>query len=453
MPLIAYKMVADYQFSASPVVRTSLRAVTLLAMVTWLTNSLHATPDTGPSSRQLLSVTLPLVRREDIDDRSMPFRISKPHRIFGLEPDEGFEDGNRMTPDEAVRGGGAFRGSPAPARYPFNEGPGENRNNDLVPAYLRGYMFLRGIVYDETHEIPVMAGGPGYLTEATFKYMYGADFASFRDFVYRGELFAKPNPTRSRNRVRQLVYVPPPDAEIANVFDLPGGNLLIPDIDYGKQMGEGDGDSGSESDDETKITRNAFMSKLYRQLFIDIVGTASNPKPKGEGGYCYIAKSDSDDVTEAIFQDRNIGKYFKAARMKTATQAEWDLAVYHLVPPPGAPPKIAKAQNYPKCAYYTALWPHYISHVPQADAIVARDHLKKKLDKLAWIPWAKSDRLWETSSKRNRDMNRSPGLGEKKPAPHILCRGRFHWDSSVRWKPKQRPTQVSANPFRFRTRR
>lgn len=444
MPIIAYKMVADYQFSASPITRTNLRAVTLLAMVTWLTNSLHATPDTGPSSRQLLLVTLPLVRREDIDDRSMPFRISKPNRVYGLEPDEGFEDGNRMTPAEAIGGGGAFRASPAPGRYPFNEGPGGNRNDDLVPAYLRGYMFLRGISYDEGHEVPMMGGGQGYLSESTFKYMYGSDFTSFRDFVYRGELFTKANPTRTRNRVRQLVYVPPPGTEIANVFDLPNGNLTIPDIDYGRQMGGGDSgdDSGSDSDDETKITRNKFMSKLYRQIFIDLIGTAPNPKPRGEGGYCYIAKGDSDEVTEAIFKDRNVGKYFKASRMKTATQVEWDLAYDHLLPPPGAPPKIAKAQNFPKCAFYTALWPHYITHVPRADVITARKHLKKKFDKLAWIPWVKSDRIWETSSKRNNDMTRSPGVDKKNPAPHILCRGPFSWDTSVRWVSKKDAAQV-----------
>lgn len=435
-------MVAHYQFSASPLVRVDLRAVTLLAAVTWLTNCLHATPDTGPSSRQLLSVVLPLVRREEIEDRVMPFRISRRDRVFGLEPDEGFEDENRMTPAEAVEGGGAFRDSHSPGPYPFNPGPADNQTEDLVPAYLRGYMFLKGLIFDENHDVPMMPSGFGYLSEKTFKYMYGSDFSSFQSFVYRRDLFTKANPARNRNRVVQPVFVPPAGTVVPTIFDLPDGDLTLPDVTFGSIAGDDEGDDESDSGDVERVTRNAFVSKIYHQILVDCIATSPNPKRRGEAAYCYVRKEHIEEVDETIFKDRNMAKYFRAARMKVATPAEWKTAFNHLLPPPGSPPKVKTAQNYPMSPYYTLLWPHYIAHVPAEDALAARKAINKRLSKLAWIPWAKSDRIWEVSSKRNRDTTRSPGLDETMPAPHILCTVLCTWDANEKWVPKRGVYQV-----------
>ncbi|TEB22048.1 hypothetical protein FA13DRAFT_1714375 [Coprinellus micaceus] len=419
LPIVAYKMVADLQFRASPVVRTNLRAVTLLAGITWLANSLHATPDTGPSSRQLLSVVLPRVPRRDIDDRNMPYRISKPTGRIPMDVDMGFEELNRMTPTAAVNAGGAFenRMSPNPAPYPFNGGPDEERDNELVPAYLRGYIFLFGILYDQGNPVPIVAfSGAGYLSETAFQYLYGATFQAFRDYIYNGDLFTKGNPSRTRNRVRQLVFIPPPNTSIPTVFNLPGGDRTLPTMDFGAQ---GMDDSDSDDGGADLVTRNEFLSKIYHQLMVDVIAVSPNPKRRSLPSYCTISNEHRDMVTDDIFKDKNVGKYLRIARMKIATSDEWTSAFNHLLPAPGSDPKPAKAQNYPH----------------------ARKDLKKMFDQLAWFPWAKSDRIWETNSKKDAIMTLSPGLEEKKPGPHILTRRGWRWDGSVVWKPIPRPAQ------------
>ncbi|KAJ3517569.1 hypothetical protein NMY22_g13939 [Coprinellus aureogranulatus] len=427
MPIIAYKSVVDYQFSAPPEIRTNLRAVTLLAAIVWLTNSLHATPDTGPSSRQLLSVVLPLVPRDEISEGSMPYRIARRDRQQ-LDGDMGFDEHNRMDPEEAATAGGAFanqRGStPEIVAYPFPQRA--DRDEDLVPAYLYGHIFLNGISFDAEHPAPIMAGGNGFLSERTFKYMYGADFGAFRNFVFSRETFVASNPRRSRNRVRQLAYIPPEDDPIPNYIKVRNGDQTIPGMGFGDAAGDSDDEDAGE-----RVSVDDFSSKLFHQLLIDLFSVAPNKRDRNKGCHCRVRREEAHLVTEAYFKDKNLAKYFKRAHIKRASDAEWTTMLYHLLPPRDAPPKSRSSQNYGKCAYYS-MWDHLKRNVAHQVFDAVREEIQKRIFKFQWMPWAQSDKIWLSKGDKNSrsPWTPSPRLEKGKPAPFVICRGAWQWDMS-----------------------
>ncbi|KAG1792246.1 hypothetical protein EV424DRAFT_1336621 [Suillus variegatus] len=80
-------------------------------------------------------------------------------------------------------------------------------------------------------------------------------------------------------------------------------------------------------------------------------------------------------------------------------------------------------QNFPSCSYYKS----YIalaSTVNDAGLVKIRCALRKEFDKLAWVPWTSTDRMWGTGAKTSRAWKVLPR--EKKGGPMIAINPRRH---------------------------
>ncbi|KAJ2914049.1 hypothetical protein MD484_g6374, partial [Candolleomyces efflorescens] len=70
------KVVNQWQVEGSGDLRLENSALYLTAGIAWLLNGIHATPDTGSASRELMNLILPRTRRRDVERADLPFPIS-----------------------------------------------------------------------------------------------------------------------------------------------------------------------------------------------------------------------------------------------------------------------------------------------------------------------------------------------------------------------------------------
>ncbi|TEB19574.1 hypothetical protein FA13DRAFT_1718671 [Coprinellus micaceus] len=224
--LIAYKAVAGSQLSSIPADRTNFSAVTLLMAIVWLTNSLHATPDTGPSSRQLLGAVLP----------PRPL-VGMPEGRQGGE-DEGDDDEDREAANDIVR-------QPTTRRFPtlYEEEESDDDDED------EGAVALRAILHAERVRLRILSG------------MAWGDFV---DKIYTGILFQQRSITRTRTNTKQRPVVPEEGEKIPIVFALKNGHKKIPKPEWkGGEIAHG------EPEEVEQVSRNEYLSLIYHQLFVD----------------------------------------------------------------------------------------------------------------------------------------------------------------------------------------
>jgi hypothetical protein len=139
-------------------------------------------------------------------------------------------------------------------------------------------------------------------------------------------------------------------------------------------------------------------------------------------------------VTEEIFSDLNIGRFFDQVRWKVGSEKDHKIAFDNLFLEKKR--KKANPQNFKSCPFYK-MWNHFREHHSEEVVEEARKLLRKRFrKKMFWFPWVKNDRIWTSlGTPKIRDLKLSPGLQAGIPAPLLLTRG------NLRWNPEQR--QVS----------
>ena len=431
--LIAYKAVAGSQLSSIPADRANFSAVTLLMAIVWLTNSLHATPDTGPSSRQLLSAVLPHRPLVGMPEVTMPYRLAgtRPHSNDRVE-DEGDDDEDREVANDIVR-------RPSTRRFPALEEDEESDEDDedegavavrTGPSIPFGLVFLREVIWTKNSRIPLFSSAQfSMLKETVFEYFSGMAWGDFVDKIYTGVLFKPRSITRTRTNTKQRPVVPEEGKEIPVVFALKNGHKKIPKPEW-----KGGDIVRRETEEVEQVSRNEYLSLIYHQLFVDAI--CLSPSPRGGGGsYTKIDVAHRSKVTVEVFKDRNPGRAFHLAHMRWGSDKDWTFALSHIIPPQGKL-KMESSQNYPQCAYYR-MWGHFISSIRSTTAVSeAREaFVAKFLSEVSWFAWAKAERLWESSGKPYKESTHSPGLKADAPGPWLLIRGGCIWKDDEVWTP------------------
>ncbi|TEB20011.1 hypothetical protein FA13DRAFT_1801512 [Coprinellus micaceus] len=426
--IIAYKAIAGTYADAKLADRTNINALGLLMMVVWLTNSLHATPDTGPSSRELLNIVLPRRPRTEMTEMTLPFRLARAH--------QGRSDG--VENEFAENRDPAEPGENRPAREEEEESSDEETDADedeipYGPGHFFGMIFMSGLVWDDGCSVPKIPGRTTHaLKGGPFRHFAEMQYDEFCDLAYDSMLFRPRTQKRTRNKTQQRPVVLDEGESIPTIFDIKNGSREI-----ARPAWQGGRINRQERTDQEKVTRNEFLSEIYRQLCVDAISLSPCPKGKPHG-YVKIDNAHFSKVTIDVFKDRNPGKVLRAARMCRGDDNDWELAFKHLLPSKGEL-KAGDAQNYPKCAYYK-MWGHYMAQIDSRPVIeTARTAFKNQfLADIAWFPWAKPGRLWESNSKvlpSSKSSFASPGLGDKVPAPWILTRQHCIWKSDEKWTP------------------
>jgi hypothetical protein len=112
--------------------------------------------------------------------------------------------------------------------------------------------------------------------------------------------------------------------------------------------------------------------------------------------------------------------------VKFGDENDFDTAFKHLWPKKGHILK-SRVQNYPCCKYYVQ-WKRLIASAGKPLAHAMRMAIRKRFNKLVWIPRAHQERMWSTAQLNG--FTRLP-LGLSGPAPQILVRAPVRWEGNL----------------------
>ncbi|KAG1851062.1 hypothetical protein DFJ58DRAFT_661763 [Suillus subalutaceus] len=218
-----------------------------------------------------------------------------------------------------------------------------------------------------------------------------------------------PNPDRTQNRkkrkTRDVDDVREPDrqrlrldTEIRGVRIKPAVRLVGRDVDLHVVNGGHEREfNGAGDNEEGERTANERAAKIYEQLFLDLIEEAPNRKSAQRGSYltipvdmrCELARPELLQTAELPFE---------LAQYCVCTPEQWDMHFNRLFPKsydeaassPGR-------QNYGKCTYYSDYLA--LARVISGNALAkTRWALRVEFDKLVWVPYTQSDRIWSTKN-------------------------------------------------------
>lgn len=321
-------------------------------------------------------------------------------------------------------------------QYPFGDrrGAGEQEEEeeeedgdlvDTVPCHPYGYFFLRGLDWSVNQLVPAIPPSPySRLDERTFKFWFGSSYAAFVDYMYDGSLVQKAHPQRTKNRRRQPVHVPEPDAPLPIIFNLPNGAEFVPTPDWDHRA--------TLDDDEPNApqpTWNERITHLYHQLFVDVMNLIPNPRNSPHPSYCLLNSHERSMVSEATFSDQNIGKFLAVAHWRTLQPLERDQIFGYLFLKKGE--QKTSCQNYKNCPYFR-MWDHFCKSNTTAVVNEARKQIKRRFfQKVSWFPLVRGDRIWY-SGKLKQKMESSPETLPSTAAPHLFVTCRPVWNPHAR---------------------
>jgi hypothetical protein len=373
-------------------IRFMPEALLLTAACLWLINSLHARPEDGPASRDLMRAILPITEESDVIRDVLAYNTSV--RPAWQEEEEEEDD-------------------------PYERPPG-------VPYNPYGIVFFRTIML-QTDKVDVprfYCGGPS-ITPPSFKFFFDgmtqADVESKYKtvgFVAR-ETIANMRPT---NKKSGLSYVNTTGAPQPDLFDLDtqGYSLAPAARDEGSDLEE------PSSPDDRDAGIDAQMSRLWRQFVMDISYKAPNQRGVSNPSHVRLSREDRLAASEEPYRNINLAQVFHAVWYKNAEVDQWKQAFNWLFPPIGR--RVAKdVQNYGACKYYS-MWMELLDDNRDNKRLIEAIRAKffKRIREWRWMPYAQSDRIWSTSAKKpsSRSFTRWPPAADRPPAPHILLHSR-----------------------------
>ncbi|KAJ3567638.1 hypothetical protein NP233_g6238 [Leucocoprinus birnbaumii] len=365
-------------------------ALLLTAACIWLVNSLHARPEDGPASRQLMRAILPLTEVE----RDRPSIIETAAYNPNRRAEWVYED-EESGADEPV---------------------------PLLPYHPYGYYFLRRIRLEEKGIPRLLAGGNG-LSSPSYKYFFDGNVLSeiIRKFsrsgvVEKGDVAVERSTTNKRPTAKYSSRTGRPEPAL---FTLSSRQITLNPMSH---------DDGSDLEDRTTPTPaenvddiDAFVSHLWRQMVSDIKSKSPNPRGQTLPSYLRLDNVERQSADEQPFKNLRLGDLFHAVWYKNAMKDEWERSFNWILPPLGYKMS-SSCQNYRDCEYHK-LWLRVLeANSNNREAVSAiRKEFWGRIRQWEWIPDAQADRLWKTSTtgSRKKGYSRFPEVESDSAAPHI----------------------------------
>jgi hypothetical protein len=377
--------------------RVRPEALLLTAACVWLINSLHARPDDGPSSRNLMQAVLPVTHEEDDMILAYPPRNGQrgDHGDDDEDSDEELDRGNPCNPYGAI-----FLRQIMPGKVHAPLEAGERR----------------------ARPVPRMRMGGPLLSSYAFQNLFGKTEEEIRHQYHsvgrtpRGQ----DNPRRPSNKAKCTpIFVRPSGTPEPAIFHLAQKGHTLPPLAL---------DDGSDNEGGGAASRGGIdevTSDLWRQFLADMANKAPNPKRIGDDLYSKLSHEERRSAGEDYYKNQDLSELWNACQWKFALDSEWSRAFDNLFPPATHVAR-SRVQNYWQCLYYPK-WKEMCGDLRGTEdglktLNAIRKSLKKRFDTLFWIPDAYQDKIWPTNFPRGSRFKRFP-RGTTGAAPRILCRG------------------------------
>lgn len=357
----------------------------LTAACVWLVNGLHARPDDGPASRNLMQAILPVTEADDIDQSALAFNV--------------------------------------PLRSTFQHD--DYTLSRSVPYNPHGGIFLRRIII--TSPVPRMRYGGPELSEASFKFWFKVDTprelkGKYQDMgVVDREVLRARRPTTAKSKLPLYVnFTGAPEPTLFQLGELEIA-LAAPIADDASDVPDRRSPSPEDLEPRGADTR---LSTLWRQFVSDITSKSPSPRSRSEPSYVRLTEIQRRSGSEAPFMNLRLSETFRAVWYKRVEEECWRTAFNWLFPPFGTLVS-ADSQGYTQCPYFRQ-WFQIMDEnrrdLPLIERI--RDQLFARLLRWNWIPFSGSDKMWPTSAKKKcaNKFTRWPPAPGRPPAPLILLK-------------------------------
>ncbi|TFK17795.1 hypothetical protein FA15DRAFT_733086 [Coprinopsis marcescibilis] len=420
---LAFKLTIDWHLAATVIERSKMSALLLLAAASWVINSLHAAPDSGPSCRKLMNAILPRQPRASVDADTIAYRMSL--SAPAQEDDEEDDEGEILSRQGPLR-----LNSRRPSRYPTRDEEEDDDDEfeddmqvDTVPCNPYGLIFLREIRIGEAYPIPrFCSSSSGFLDEKTFRYFFGTTFSDFKQYVRSMRVAKISNPQRVKNKVvakSRFTKLNLPQVPIFNVAGTQQPIEIREDSDNDTADDSEGEDAADKPLDIFKLPFDQLLDIIYHNMFSQLASTSPNPKPGTRGPYILLTIEEREDVHEGVFKKRNLAKIWDTCRFKVLDETEWRRLFERFFPAKGQDTG-SRAQNYSNCPFISD-WTQVLElavYAPYWEA--GREALWRRFKRLYWMPAARADRIWTTSGKRESGFVYPPG--ESGTAPLLYVR-------------------------------
>jgi hypothetical protein len=326
-------------------------------------------------------------------------------------------------------------GSPTKDNEVDSEGPTDDERTlpivrrrgdetESLPSYAFGMVFLRPIRVGPSNPVPRLSNDGSALHPKAFAFFFPSSLEDMRADFVTGRIHQRSNRTRIANKTKRTpIHVDSAAAEDNHHVPTFGFNLAaegytlrpIP-VDTSPDAEQLDEDVPNDHNDYVDI--DDALTHVWRQFPLDIVARASNSKAADRPSHISLDQDARLHVTADTYTNRNLAAYFRDCQWKISSKKEWQAIFDRLWPRKGAVFAGTK-QNYIQSRYFVD-WMHLHERADEATIERMRVELKKEFDKFYFIPWAASDRIW--NSRYSVKFQKSSGLPRREPCPLIAIR-------------------------------
>jgi hypothetical protein len=189
-----------------------------------------------------------------------------------------------------------------------------------------------------------------------------------------------------------------------------------PDVDENAEFSDG-------AEPEGDI--DSIMRKIWSQFPFDVFNKGPNKKASTANSHIIINPRDAGNVTIDVFKTLDLSRIFTHIQAKTVDKAFWGGVLFDRFFPPKSAQAQArgKLQNFPYMGYYRT-WTDIKGRMSNTNVEVVRDALRIEWNKLYWVPFAASDRMWATKRMQTSGWTMHPS-SHSGPSPHIAINCRF----------------------------
>lgn len=377
--ITAISKVLDLQSLGPTRLRFLPETLTLTAACVWLLNGLHARPDDGQASRELMNAALPVIEASEVVEGALAYRTS--------------------TNEENHEG---------VAYNPF------------------GCVFFRRMMATDVPRLRI--GGPT-LTGRSFSFWFDNMTIEQVQAKYQkaglipAEIVAM---TRHTNKHRNVLYVNTSGAREPDLFSLSAQGLeLAPPIHDDGSDQEDPLDDDDDDEDTEAVTLDARVSTIWRQFIRDVKSKSPNPRGGVNASYLRLSANDRRSADETLFSDLHLQDLFTDFYYFPSTETQWKTCFGWLFPQPGQVSTTKGTQNYTSCAYYGS-WMQLLEENQGNEEVIKsiRAEFWTRIWRWKWIPKAEMDRIWPTSVSKPaaRKFIRYPVDDNRSPAPILLLK-------------------------------
>ncbi|KAJ3566668.1 hypothetical protein NP233_g6858 [Leucocoprinus birnbaumii] len=349
-------------------------ALTLTAACVWLLNGLHARPDDGPASRDLMDAALPLVEACDSTDLQLAYRVS-------LDDD----------------------------------------NQALVAHIPYGCVFLRRI---SIRQVPRLRVSGLVLPVKSFKFWFkGLDREQVQNRYQTAGIIDRRVVRLQRSTMSKrpltLPYINKSGAPELDLFNT-AGDVKLPGPVY-----DDSSDMEAEEPEVAEIENqplDARLSHLWHQFVSDVTSKSPAPRKRTEPSYLKITEDQRTSGSEEMYKNIRLDKIFRCVYYKIGSKQDWRASFDCMFPPVGFQTSLS-IQSYPTCQYFKT-WMRMLEDNMYSGKEIEkiRDLFFDRVFEWTWMPKAEADRMWPTSvSKPSKDrLIRWPVAERRSPGPQIL---------------------------------